>query len=161
MANKFSLTKGKSIFIIDLILIPICILLVYSGLKLHKAGHGIDHDIWEYWANYHVVVSIVSLILVWWHVKAHWNWYKGLMQKGLKGKSKTTVFISVLFFILTMTGILLIFFIDGANSSIGLWHYKLGLITTFLIVIHIVKRFPMMVKGLKLKKKSRNSNAIM
>lgn len=48
--RKITLTKGKSIFIIDLILIPVFLLLIYSGVKLHVAGHTSNHDLWEYWA---------------------------------------------------------------------------------------------------------------
>ena len=154
MANKFSLTKGRPVFIIDLSLIPIFILVIYSGLKLHVAGHGIDHDKWEFWAGCHTITCQISLILIWFHVKAHWGWYKGLIKNGLANKSKITAGITILFLALTITGFLLTFFINGPNSSIGLWHYKLGLITSILIIIHTIKRFPIMMKGIRRKKKS-------
>jgi len=155
MAGKLSLTKGKSIFIVDLILIPVFILLIYSGLKLHIAGHTEDHEIWSYWANYHVIASIISIITGGLHIKAHWNWYKSLMKKGLGKKSKITLFLSLLFFVLVLTGIILVFFVSGPNSFTGLWHYRLGLVMTVLFIIHLITRLPLLMKGLGRKKNKK------
>jgi len=152
MARKFSLIKGKSIFIVDIVLIPLFILLIYSGLKLHYADHQNEHHIWEYWAEYHVIVSIILLVAIWLHVKAHWSWYKTLVKKGIQKKSKITIGLSILFIILIMTGILLVFFIDGGNSHVGLFHYWVGLLMVILSIIHIISRFHLLVKGLGLKK---------
>lgn len=151
--TKFSLTKGKSIFIIDIILIPVFTLVIYSGLKLHVVGHINDHTIWENWAHYHIVASIASLIVGWLHIRAHWGWYKSLMRKGLSKKSKTTTALSVLFLILIITGVILILFIDGGNSPIGIWHYRLGLAMAVLLIVHLFSRLTLLIKGLKRKKK--------
>jgi len=147
----FSFTKGKAIFIVDLLLIPIFILIIYSGLEIHIAGHANDynHDVWSYWAHFHIIVSVVSLIVGWLHIKAHWGWYKSLIKRGIGKKSKTTLSLSVLFLLLTITGIILIFFVKGGNSIIGLWHYRLGLIMIPLLIIHLVTRFHLIVKALK------------
>ena len=149
--TKLSFTKEKSVFIIDLILLPIFILVVYTGLKLHIAGHddNYNHNIWEYWTHLHIIVSIVSLFLGWCHVKAHWGWYKGLIKKGVRHKSKITLSLSILFLILTITGVILILFVGGANSAIGLWHYRLGLAMILFLLIHFISRFSMLIKGLK------------
>lgn len=153
--TKFSFTKGKSVFIVDLILLPIFILVAYTGLKLHIAGHNnnYDYDIWEYWTHLHIITSIVSLFLGWFHIKAHWGWYRGLLRKGLKQRSKVAFSLSILFLVLTITGIILILFVGGANSSIGLWHYRFGLIMIIFLLIHFISRLSMLMKGLKLRNK--------
>ncbi len=157
MAKSASLTKGKSIFIIDALLIPVFILLTYTGLELHMADHVSDHDGWAFWAHWHIVAGIASLLLGYLHIKAHWGWYKGLIKNGAGKKSKVTMVITILFAILVVTGIILIFFIEGGNSSVGLWHYRLSLLMVALLIGHTVKRFPIMMKGLKNKRKSEKS----
>ncbi|MDH6308778.1 hypothetical protein M2451_001344 [Dysgonomonas sp. PFB1-18] len=157
MAKSSSLTKGKSIFIIDALLIPVFILLTYTGLKLHVADHVDNHEVWAFWAHWHIVVGIVTLVLGYLHVKAHWVWYKGLIKNGAGKKSKVTIVISILFVILVVTGIILVFFIEGGNSSVGLWHYRLSLLMVALLIAHTVKRFPIMMKGLKNKRKTEKS----
>ncbi|MFV0553364.1 MAG: DUF4405 domain-containing protein [Mangrovibacterium sp.] len=152
MAKTRSLTKGKSIFIIDLILIPVFILVIYSGLKLHIAGHADNHEVWAYWAHYHIIVSVLSLIFGWLHIKAHWGWYKSLVKKGIGKKSRVTPLLSLLFLIEIITGIILVFFIEGGNSAVGMWHYRLGLALILLVLIHLISRFSLMAKGLGWKK---------
>lgn len=154
MKTKTSLTKGKSIFIVDLILIPTFVLVIYSGLKLHIAGHADNHDIWEYWTHYHIITAILSLIFGTLHIKAHWGWYKSLIKKGLGKKSPITLILSILFLIEIVTGIILVFFINGGNSSVGMWHYRLGLLMIIFILIHLITRFSLMIKGLGWKKRN-------
>ncbi len=151
--GKISLTKGKSIFIIDLILIPVFLLLIYSGLKLHVAGHTSNHDIWEHWAHFHIITGFLSLIFGELHIKAHWAWYRSFIKNGIGKKSKVTVVLSVLFLIETLTGIILILFLDGGNSAIGFWHYRLGLVMILFLLIHLISRFSLLMKGLGWKKK--------
>ena len=49
----------KKIFVIDWILIPVFILSAYTGIELHIAGHGNDHDTWHNWAVSHVIMSML------------------------------------------------------------------------------------------------------
>lgn len=156
MKKKISLTKGKSIFIVDLILIPVFVLVIYSGLKLHVAGQADNHEIWEHWAHYHIITGILSIIFGWLHVKAHWGWYKGLVRKGIGKKSRVTLILSLLFLIEITTGIILVFFIEGGNSSVGMWHYRLGLAMILFLLIHLISRFSLMMKGLGWRKKRRS-----
>lgn len=151
--GKVSFTKGKSIFIVDLILIPVFALVIYGGLKLHVAGHNYNHDTWAYWAHYHIIVGILFLIVGGLHIKAHWSWYKSLIKKGIGKKSRVTITLSVIFLIEIITGIFLIFFIEGGNSIVGMWHYRLGLLMIVFILIHLVTRFSIMMRGLGWKKK--------
>lgn len=163
---KFSFTRGRGIFIVDLILVPVFILVVWSGLKLHVAGHGDSHDLWHQWALFHILAALLSLVFGVLHVKTHWGWYKKLFEKGPdsgvviksnsavkkeRRKSRMTMILSALFLIETVTGITLVAFVEGGNSGIGLWHYTLGIAMSLLFLWHIVKRFSMLKKGLRRK----------
>lgn len=154
--GKISFTKGKSIFIVDLTLIPIFILVIYSGLNLHVAGHKQTHEIWVYWAHYHIIVGVLSLIAGGLHIRAHLGWYKSLIKKGLAKKSRITVILSLLFLIEIITGIILVFFIDGGNSSVGMWHYRFGLVMISFLLIYLVSRFGLMMKGVGCNKKNKH-----
>lgn len=152
MKRKVLFTKVKPMFVVDLILIPVFVLLIYSGLKLHVVGKINNHDIWGYWAHYHIIISILSLIFGGLHIKVHWGWYKSLIKKGLGKKSRITVLLSLLFLIEIITGIILVLFIEGGNSSVGMWHYRFGLVMILLLLIHFISRFSLMMKGLGFKK---------
>ena len=139
--------KKKIIFLTDMALIPVFALTAYTGIELHVAGHGTDHQVWHDMAVFHSIAGFSFLILAAIHVKYHWAWYKALKSKGLKNKSKIVVALSALFIIVAASGILLAFFIDGANTHIGLWHYKAGLVTGVLASLHIFKRWALLRKG--------------
>ena len=138
----------KNIFLIDWLLIPSFIFSLYTGIELHVAGHGNNHEIWHNWAVFHVVMSLLFFIFGICHITTHWNWYKGIVNKGVGKKSRGTLCLSVLFVFVTVTGIVLLC-MDGANSNIGLWHYKIGIVTSVLSIGHIFKRIPMLRKFLK------------
>lgn len=82
------------------------------------------------------------------HITTHWGWYKGVIRNGFGKKSKITVALSVVFFLVSVTGIILLG-VNGANSYIGLLHYKIGIVTIVLCVGHILKRIPLLRKSLK------------
>lgn len=139
----------KKIFVIDWILMLVFILSAFSGIRLHLAGHTCNHPLWHNWAVFHVISSILFLTAAIFHVKAHWGWYKGI-RKGLGNRSKITAILSVMFLFATVTGIILLG-VDGANSSIGMFHYKIGIATIILSALHIIKRIHILHKSLKLK----------
>lgn len=139
--------KKKIIFLTDMALIPVFALTAYTGIELHVAGHGTDHQVWHDMAVFHSIAGFSFLILAAIHVKYHWAWYKALKSKGLKNKSKIVAALSALFTIVAASGILLAFFIDGANTHVGLWHYKAGLVTGVLASLHIFKRWALLRKG--------------
>ena len=145
--NKFIMDKKKIIFLTDMALIPVFALTAYTGIELHVAGHGTDHQVWHDMAVFHSIAGFSFLILAAIHVKYHWAWYKALKSKGLKNKSKIVAALSALFTIVAASGILLAFFIDGANTHVGLWHYKAGLVTGVLASLHIFKRWALLRKG--------------
>ena len=120
----------KKIFVIDWILIPVFILSAYTGIELHIAGHGNDHDTWHNWAVSHVIMSMLFFSCCCYHVKTHWKWYESL------------------FIILSFSGLTLVI-IEGVNSTLGLWHYKMGLLATILFTVHVIKRIPILYKTIK------------
>lgn len=137
----------KRIFVIDWILIVVFIVSAISGFGLHVAGHGSSHEIWHNWAVFHVFGSMLFLIAVIFHVATHWGWYKGIIKKGIGSKSKVTAVLSVIFLLLSVTGLALLG-INGANSLLGLWHYKIGVITIVIALGHVIKRLPVFRKSL-------------
>lgn len=138
----------KRIFVIDWMLLVVSILTVFTGLGLHIAGHGGNHELWHNWAVFHIITSILFVITVFFHIQTHWGWYKGWMKHGLVKKSRVTVIVSVLFIILSITGLVLLG-VDGANSGIGLWHYKIGIVSSLLFLGHVIKRIPILKRSLK------------
>lgn len=137
----------KRIFVIDWILIVVFIVSAISGFGLHVAGHGSSHEIWHNWAVFHVLGSILFLIAVIFHVAMHLECYKGIIKKGIGSKSKVTAVLSVIFLLLSVTGLALLG-INGANSLLGLWHYKIGVITIVIALGHVIKRLPVFRKSL-------------
>lgn len=141
----------RRIFIIDWTLIPLFLFTAYTGIELHVAGHGSNHELWHNWAVFHVLASLLFLVTIVFHLYTHLGWYKGLINKGIGKKSKVTVVLSVLFLLETISGIVLIF-VDGASSRIGLWHYVIGLIMSVIAIGHTIKRFPVLRKSVKSKR---------
>lgn len=137
----------KRIFVIDWILIVVFIVSAVSGFGLHIAGHGNIHEIWHNWAVFHVISSLLFLIGIFFHINTHWGWYKSLIRNGLGRKSHITVTISVLFLIISVTGLILLI-VEGANTPLGLWHYKIGIVSSVLFLGHIIKRIPILKKSL-------------
>lgn len=111
-----------------------------TGIGLHIAGHGADHEVWHNWAVAHVLSSFCWLISGAIHIKRHRAWYRAIASKGIGHKSRTTILLSALFLFVTVTGLILIIGIDGANSALGRWHYISGLILILLSLIHIISR---------------------
>lgn len=141
----------KRIFVIDWILIVVFIVSAISGFGLHVAGHGSSHEIWHNWAVFHVLGSILFLIAAILHVATHLEWYKGIIKKGIGSKSKVTAILSVIFLLLSVTGLALLG-INGANSLLGLWHYKIGVITIVVALGHVIKRLSVFRKSLNCRK---------
>lgn len=150
-----NLTKGRSIFFVDALLLPIFTLVIYTGIKLHTVGHlyESDHDAWSVWAHSHIIVSACSVFGFWLHINTHGGWYKSLLNKGIGSKSKTTLILSFLYLILLISGVQLALFIDESDSAVGLWHYKLGLLISVLLFVHFITRLSILKKGLIIRKK--------
>lgn len=55
--------KKKIIFLTDMALIPVFALTAYTGIELHVAGHGTDHQVWHDMAVFHSIAGFSFLIL--------------------------------------------------------------------------------------------------
>ena len=113
------MNRNRFIYFTDLMLLLVFILSFYTGVELHIAGQGVDHESWHIWAIFHTNASLLFMILGIIHVKSHWAWYKGLRTVGCKGKRKAVLLLSIVFLLAVVSGILLACFVDGANSSLG------------------------------------------
>ena len=138
----------KGIFVIDWILIVVFIVSAISGIGLHIAGHGNSHEVWHNWAVFHALGSVLFLVAIIFHVRTHGGWYKGIIKNGIGRKSKVTAVFSIVFLLLSVTGIVLLG-VNGANSPLRLWHYKIGIVMTVIAVGHIIKRLSALRKSLK------------
>ena len=113
------MNRNRFIYFTDLMLLLVFILSFYTGVELHIAGQGVDHESWHIWAIFH------------------------------KGKRKAVLLLSIVFLLAVVSGILLVCFVDGANSSLGLWHYRIGIFVSVLGVLHILKRKRGLYKGVR------------
>ena len=92
------------------------------------------------WSVAHTIASLLWLLSATAHIKRHKLWYKDIASKGISHKRWITFFLSLLFLMTVCTGIVLITYVTGANSSLGLMHYKLGLLLLTFSLIHILYR---------------------
>ncbi len=111
-----------------------------TGIALHAAGHGDVHAVWHSWAVAHVLMSLLWLAAVTRHIVRHRKWYKSIITRGISGKSRLTRTLTAAFLAVAATGIALLACVDGANSGIGMWHYRLGLLLIILSLGHAAGR---------------------
>lgn len=130
----------KSTFKLEWLLQLTFVTTAVSGIGLHIAGHGAGHEVWHNWAAAHILSSLFWLISVAAHIRRRWNWYKAVVSQGIGRKSRITMVLSAVFLIVAVTGIVLIACVDGADSTIGLWHYRIGFLLIAFSLIHIAKR---------------------
>lgn len=136
-------------------LIPAFILSAGTGTGLHLAGHATSHEIWHNWAVAHIIVSSAFLITGMMHIKMHWNWYKNRFRQKNPDKSKPqkqqkghiTLLLSAVFLSACISGIILLP-VEGANSTLGLWHWRLGILLAILSSGHLLKRIKLLRKML-------------
>ena len=111
----------KKIFAIDWIMIITFVPSICSGIGLHIAGHGTDHEVWHNWAVLHVFSSLLFLVAAIFHIKTHWSLYRSSVRSGMGHKSPVTAVLSVVFVFVVVTGVVLLG-LEGAGSSVGVWH---------------------------------------
>ena len=134
----------KIIFKIDCGLYPLGLFTILSGICLHTAGHGDNHQIWEIWAVVHSIIAVSFSVLIAYHVHTHRTWFKALRRNTIFKKQPMTTMLSVACLVTMLSGIALIG-IWGANTHIGLLHYIIGIGFTLLMLAHGAKR----IRGIK------------
>ena len=70
-------------------------------------------------------------------------------SKGVGSKSRLTLLLSLLFAVAVATGIGLLLSRGGHHASMGLMHYKTGLVMGLVALLHLGKRFRTLLRGLK------------
>ena len=145
--------KARGLFSVDVALIPCALTTIISGFILHKAGHFDAHEVWHGWAVAHIVCSVLMLVLVVVHLYAHWGWYKSLVNGRVEGKSLLTALLSVLFFVVVVSGVAMLFMSFKPNTGLGLWHYIIGAVLSVVAIAHIILRWKMLLKLNKAVKK--------
>ena len=135
----------RSLLITDLLLIPVFIATAITGVGFYFAGFDTPHEVWEQWATAHTVSGVLMAILAILHVYQHWAWYKSLFAHGIGKKSRVTLWITLVFLLLFITGLLLIIVIDGPNSWMGTCHFWIGLALIVLSLWHIIVRWKALV----------------
>lgn len=138
----------KKIFVIDWWLVVLFLITAISGFGMHISGTRCPHEVWHIWAVVHTISSVAFLIAGIMHINTHLGWYKNWLMKGIGNKSRVTAILSVIFIFISITGIILIVAIDGANSGMGLWHYRIGIVMTGISLGHIIKRMPILKNSL-------------
>ena len=136
----------KKIFKIDCGLYPLGLFTILSGIGLHTAGHGDNHQIWEIWAVVHSIIAVSFSVLLAYHVHTHRTWFKALRRNIILKKQPTTSMLSVACLVTMFSGIALLG-IWGANTHIGLLHYKIGIGFTLLMLIRGAKRVRIIKKA--------------
>ena len=135
----------RSQLITDLLLIPAFIATAITGVGFYFAGFDTPHEVWEKWATAHTVSGVLMAILAILHVYQHWAWYKSLFAHGIGKKSHITLWITLAFLFLFITGLMLIIVIDGPNSWMGTCHFWIGLALIVFSIWHIIVRWKALV----------------
>lgn len=130
---------------------------IFSGLTIqgefHMGNHGHvagTHTVcgmgYEWWTDFHKVSIVVLSLLMIYHLWGHWKWYKLVLQKGLWAKNRQVLILSVLFFLVALTGFVP-WFIDSVNGDHGVRmvlieiHDKLTIVFSIFLILHIIRRF--------------------
>lgn len=140
------MNKKRWLTVTDWALLPLFAAVVASGVGLHLAGHGAEHDVWHVWAVVHTVAGGLFFAMGAVHIGLHKAWYAGLVR-GQKSRSRVTLLLSALSVVVVATGLALLFWIDGANSPTGLWHYRAGLAMVLCGIIHAATRLSRLVRS--------------
>ena len=138
----------KPIFRTDLWLSILFVASLLTGIKVHYANDFQTHDTWHTWSVIHFFVNIAILATAIIHIKQHLGWFKTLFKtSSFALKSKITMLVTILFLAVSVTGVLLLAFVEGQGSSMGMAHYVIGLLFGAIGLGHFIKRWRVFKKG--------------
>lgn len=130
--------------ITDWTLVPLFLLTLWSGIKLHVSDYSSAHDDWHTWAVVHSIAGVLMTVFIIMHVRQHWKWYKALRKplkvKKARNRRRAVLALTFLFAAVIATGIALLLFVDGADSHTGLFHFWTGIMASLFAIGHILKR---------------------
>ena len=88
------------------------------------------------------------------------GWFKRVKKEGVRGKKKMVMLLTLAFLSVAISGIILIF-IGKDFPSFGMLHYKIGIVTVVLSILHIMKRRKFLLKSIEANSlKSRQDRAV-
>ena len=134
----------KLLYKINISLILVGILVLLSSIQLEMAeGYSFFDIEFNYWVILHLIITIIISVLIYYHLAIRWGGVTNWIRNFKKIKSKQVKWLSWLFLVTFITGIIstLIFFKDGSHSGVGGFHGKFGFITLILMSFHLNKRF--------------------
>lgn len=119
---------------------------------------GIDYTTWTV---LHKVVIVILLLLMVYHLVTHWKWYVGVFSKHVAHKNKLMVTLTVLFLLVTFTGIIpwaINIISCGAQSRFFLieLHDRLAIFLTVFLLWHIIKKLQWYVNTYRKLKNERS-----
>lgn len=125
----------KRLLSINITLIPLAVLLLISGLALHRVNDlgTADQSIWP---GVHLTIVAIMLVAVGLHAYFNWGWFKSF-TRNFRNKSKTTYILAILILAEIITGFLILI----NTPDLGLIHYAIGLALCVALTVHIVMRF--------------------
>ena len=137
----------------DWSLVPLFLLTLWSGIELHVSDYATNHATWHTWAVAHSIAGVLMAGFIITHVCQHWKWYKAI-TKPLKAskarvRRRVVLILTILFVAVIVTGLMLLLFIDGADSEIGLWHFRVGIAASLFAIGHILKRHRQLIPNKK------------
>ena len=138
----------KKIFKIDITLYILGFLTAITGFCFHIAGHGTNHHVWAIWAYVHTICSVAFVVFLVQHLRTHKAWMRSLKKSPLDRRRKIVLTLGAFAIAVACTGLMLLA-IKGANSHVGLWHYRLGIILTMMSIGHASKRHSILRKAIK------------
>lgn len=121
-------------------------------IKYHIGNHGDikTNDLvlglnYHNWSAVHKFSILALSLFMFKHLLQHWKWYKAVMNKRLFAKNQQVLFLSILFLLVSTTGLLpwLIDLLKGdqiIRKAFIEVHDKLSILLTFYLILHIFKR---------------------
>jgi hypothetical protein len=100
---------------------------------------------YQNWSTIHKVSIVIFSLLMIYHIYAHWQWFKSIISKHLVSKNIQVITLSVLFLLVTCTGLIPWFMHLSRGSVFSRFvlieiHDKLALILVIYIILHIIIR---------------------
>lgn len=129
----------------DWILLVLFVLTAISGIKLHVATEdlGFDHET-HIWSWIHSMIALLFIITAIIHVKHHFTWYKALKyrvnKREIRVRRIAVISTDALYILLLCSGIILIPLPLGTITTVGTFHFVIGIAAIIFSIGHIIKR---------------------
>lgn len=140
-----SMNRGKLIYLTDLLLVPVFVVSLGTGLWLHAEGHVGRHAAGL--ETCHIIAGVLFVLLAAVHVWCHWKWYRNLFST-MSGRKVALSLFSVAALALVVSGI--VSWIGCFGEHLCLLHYQAGIVAGIMGIVHILKRRRFLVSGFAL-----------